>query len=121
MTRLTFEYDSEPYGKERDGAIVKMAREFGVETIVRHSHTLYNPDRSEIFIYLFIFTVRSKHVVLAVLLGTPLCFHTDCALYIVKSWYHVTISPVTEIRIWTLYFSKITLSTASLMYLLPAL
>ncbi|TSQ92633.1 Cryptochrome-2 [Bagarius yarrelli] len=40
-----FKYDSEPYGKERDGAIIKMAQEFGVETIVRHSHTLYNPNR----------------------------------------------------------------------------
>lgn len=47
MTRLTFEYDPEPYGKERDGAIIKMAQEFGVETIVRNSHTLYNLDRSE--------------------------------------------------------------------------
>ncbi|XP_070973134.1 cryptochrome-2 isoform X1 [Oncorhynchus clarkii lewisi] len=45
VTRLTFEYDSEPYGKERDGAIIKMAEEFGVETIVRNSHTLYNLDR----------------------------------------------------------------------------
>lgn len=47
MTRLTFEYDPEPYGKERDGAIIKMAQEFGVETIVRNSHTLYNLDRFE--------------------------------------------------------------------------
>ena len=46
MTRLTFEYDSEPYGKERDGAIIKMANEFGVETIVKNSHTLYSLDRS---------------------------------------------------------------------------
>ncbi|XP_049580176.1 cryptochrome-2 [Syngnathus scovelli] len=45
MTRLTFEYDPEPYGKERDNAIIKMAQEFGVETIVRNSHTLYNLDR----------------------------------------------------------------------------
>lgn len=45
MTRLTFEYDPEPYGKERDGAIIKMAQEFGVETIIRNSHTLYNLDR----------------------------------------------------------------------------
>ncbi|XP_062856908.1 cryptochrome-2 isoform X2 [Trichomycterus rosablanca] len=45
VTRLTFEFDSEPYGKERDGAIIKMAQEFGVETVVRHSHTLHNPDR----------------------------------------------------------------------------
>ncbi|XP_029288744.1 cryptochrome-2 isoform X2 [Cottoperca gobio] len=45
VTRLTFEYDPEPYGKERDGAIIKMAQEFGVEAIVRNSHTLYNLDR----------------------------------------------------------------------------
>ena len=45
MSRLTFEYDPEPYGKERDGAIMKMAQEFGVETIVRNSHTLYSLDR----------------------------------------------------------------------------
>lgn len=45
VTRLTFEYDPEPYGKERDGAIIKLAQQFGVETIVRNSHTLYNLDR----------------------------------------------------------------------------
>uniref|UniRef100_A0A673CB18 Cryptochrome-2-like n=1 Tax=Sphaeramia orbicularis TaxID=375764 RepID=A0A673CB18_9TELE len=45
VTRLTFEYDPEPYGKERDGAIIKMAQEFGVETVIRNSHTLYNLDR----------------------------------------------------------------------------
>ncbi|KAL7885370.1 hypothetical protein AOLI_G00056650 [Acnodon oligacanthus] len=45
VTRLTFEYDPEPYGKDRDGAIIKIAQEFGVETIVRNSHTLYSPDR----------------------------------------------------------------------------
>ncbi|KAM7413865.1 hypothetical protein PAMA_018927 [Pampus argenteus] len=45
VTRLTFEYDPEPYGKERDGAIIKMAQEFGVETVVRNSHTLFNLDR----------------------------------------------------------------------------
>lgn len=47
VTRLTFEYDPEPYGKERDAAIIKMAQEFRVETIVRNSHTLYNLDRYE--------------------------------------------------------------------------
>uniref|UniRef100_A0A673H2W2 Cryptochrome circadian regulator 2 n=1 Tax=Sinocyclocheilus rhinocerous TaxID=307959 RepID=A0A673H2W2_9TELE len=45
VTRLTFEYDSEPYGKERDAAIIKMAQEYGVETVVRNTHTLYSPDR----------------------------------------------------------------------------
>ncbi|KAG7282122.1 hypothetical protein CRUP_008234 [Coryphaenoides rupestris] len=33
VTRLTFEYDPEPFGKERDGAIIKVAHELGVETI----------------------------------------------------------------------------------------
>ncbi|XP_072242827.1 cryptochrome-2 isoform X1 [Leuresthes tenuis] len=45
VTRLTFENDPEPYGKERDGAIIKMAQEFGVETVIKNSHTLYNLDR----------------------------------------------------------------------------
>lgn len=45
MTRLTFEYDPEPYGKERDSAITKMAQQFGVETIIRNSHTLFHLDR----------------------------------------------------------------------------
>ncbi|KAK1161757.1 cryptochrome-2 [Acipenser oxyrinchus oxyrinchus] len=45
VTRLTFEYDSEPFGKERDAAIIKMAQELGVEVAVKNSHTLYNLDR----------------------------------------------------------------------------
>uniref|UniRef100_A0AAY4CJS5 Photolyase/cryptochrome alpha/beta domain-containing protein n=1 Tax=Denticeps clupeoides TaxID=299321 RepID=A0AAY4CJS5_9TELE len=45
VTRLTFEYDSEPYGKERDAAIIKLAHDFGVETRVKNSHTLYDLDR----------------------------------------------------------------------------
>ncbi|XP_028649658.1 cryptochrome-2 [Erpetoichthys calabaricus] len=45
ITRLTFEYDSEPFGKERDAAIIKFAEELGVETVVKNSHTLYNLDR----------------------------------------------------------------------------
>ncbi|XP_052419487.1 cryptochrome circadian regulator 3a isoform X1 [Carassius gibelio] len=43
--RLTFEYDSEPFGKERDAAIKKLAMEAGVEVIVKISHTLYNLDK----------------------------------------------------------------------------
>ena len=50
VTRLTFEYDSEPYGTERDATILKMAREFGVETHVRNSHTLYKLARSELIL-----------------------------------------------------------------------
>uniref|UniRef100_A0A4X2KR43 Cryptochrome-2 n=1 Tax=Vombatus ursinus TaxID=29139 RepID=A0A4X2KR43_VOMUR len=45
VTRLTFEYDSEPFGKERDAAIVKMAKEAGVEVVTENSHTLYDLDR----------------------------------------------------------------------------
>lgn len=42
ITRLSYEYDSEPFGKERDAAIQKLACEAGVEVMVRISHTLYN-------------------------------------------------------------------------------
>uniref|UniRef100_A0A8C5GN21 Cryptochrome-1-like n=1 Tax=Gouania willdenowi TaxID=441366 RepID=A0A8C5GN21_GOUWI len=44
ISRLTFEYDSEPFGKERDAAIKKLAMEAGVEVIVKISHTLYDLD-----------------------------------------------------------------------------
>ncbi|GCC34846.1 hypothetical protein chiPu_0013323 [Chiloscyllium punctatum] len=44
ISRLTFEYDSEPFSKERDAAIKKLAIEAGVEVIVRISHTLYDLD-----------------------------------------------------------------------------
>ncbi|CAG6021974.1 unnamed protein product [Menidia menidia] len=45
ISRLTFEYDSEPFGKERDAAIKKLATEAGVEVIVKISHTLYDLDK----------------------------------------------------------------------------
>ncbi|XP_068603734.1 cryptochrome-1-like isoform X1 [Brachionichthys hirsutus] len=45
ISRLTFEYDSEPFGKERDAAIKKLAMEAGVEVTVKISHTLYDLDR----------------------------------------------------------------------------
>lgn len=45
ITRLSHEYDSEPFGKERDAAIQKLATDLGVEVIVRTSHTLYNLDK----------------------------------------------------------------------------
>lgn len=45
ITRLTFEYDSEPFGKERDAAIKKLATEAGVEVIIKISHTLYDLDK----------------------------------------------------------------------------
>ncbi|KAK9967075.1 hypothetical protein ABG768_001492 [Culter alburnus] len=45
VSRLTFECDSEPFGKERDAAIKKLASEAGVEVIVKISHTLYDLNR----------------------------------------------------------------------------
>ncbi|KAF6723265.1 Cryptochrome-1 [Oryzias melastigma] len=45
ITRLSYEYDSEPFGKERDAAIQKLASEAAVEVMVRISHTLYDLDR----------------------------------------------------------------------------
>lgn len=45
VTHLSYEYDSEPFGKERDAAIQKLANEAGVEIMVGISHTLYNLDK----------------------------------------------------------------------------
>ncbi|XP_066528064.1 cryptochrome circadian regulator 3b isoform X2 [Hoplias malabaricus] len=45
INRLTFECDSEPFGKERDAAIKKLASEARVEVIVKISHTLYDLDK----------------------------------------------------------------------------
>uniref|UniRef100_A0A8D0CI62 Cryptochrome-1 n=1 Tax=Scleropages formosus TaxID=113540 RepID=A0A8D0CI62_SCLFO len=45
IKRLSYEYDSEPFGKERDAAIRKLASEAGVEVVVRISHTLYDLDK----------------------------------------------------------------------------
>ncbi|XP_008310578.1 cryptochrome-1b isoform X2 [Cynoglossus semilaevis] len=45
ITRLSYEYDSEPFGKERDAIIQKVAKEAAVEVMVRISHTLYDPEK----------------------------------------------------------------------------
>ncbi|KAM6979682.1 cryptochrome circadian regulator 3b [Aplochiton taeniatus] len=45
ITRLAFECDSEPFGKERDMVIKKLATEAGVEVVDRTSHTLYNLEK----------------------------------------------------------------------------
>lgn len=74
VTRLTFECDPEPYGKERDGAIIKMAKEFGVETIVRKSHTLYNLDRSVFKIWFIdLFSICNKHCLFCRQINSCVC------------------------------------------------
>ncbi|XP_034031416.1 cryptochrome-1-like [Thalassophryne amazonica] len=45
ISRLSYEYDSEPFGKERDAAIQKLPCEAGVEVLVWISHTLYDLDK----------------------------------------------------------------------------
>ena len=41
---LTFEEDSEPFGRERDAAIRLLAEESGVDVIMCRGHTLYDPQ-----------------------------------------------------------------------------
>ncbi|XP_078359944.1 cryptochrome-1-like [Oculina patagonica] len=41
---LTFEEDSEPFGRERDAAIRLLAKESGVDVTVCRAHTLYDPQ-----------------------------------------------------------------------------
>ncbi|KAM4743813.1 cryptochrome circadian regulator 5 isoform 2-T3 [Anableps anableps] len=45
VTKLTYEYDTEPYSLRRDEKVASLAKEHGVEVIYKISHTLYNIDR----------------------------------------------------------------------------
>ncbi|KAM6970397.1 cryptochrome circadian regulator 5 [Aplochiton taeniatus] len=45
VTKLTYEYDTEPYGQARDKEVTRLAKEHGVEVIYKISHTLYDIDR----------------------------------------------------------------------------
>ncbi|XP_052224895.1 cryptochrome-2-like [Dreissena polymorpha] len=45
ITRLTFEVDTEPYARQRDMDVEKIAREFHVEVVKCVSHTLYDTER----------------------------------------------------------------------------
>lgn len=42
ITKLTFGEDTLPFGKERDSAIQLLAKEAGIDVIVRPSNTLYD-------------------------------------------------------------------------------
>lgn len=42
ITKLTFEYDSEPFPRNRDTAVIRRAEQAGVKIIVKTSHTLYD-------------------------------------------------------------------------------
>ncbi|XP_063799756.1 cryptochrome-1-like [Pseudophryne corroboree] len=45
VTRLTFEVDTEPYSRQRDAEVERLAAEHNVEVIQRVSNTLYDIDR----------------------------------------------------------------------------
>lgn len=43
VTRLCFEFDTEPYAQTRDGAVQEAARRDGVEVVCPVSHTIFDP------------------------------------------------------------------------------
>ena len=45
VTKLTFERESEPFGKQRDAVITHLAESVGVEVLSCTSHTLYDVDQ----------------------------------------------------------------------------
>lgn len=45
VTKLTYEYDTEPYSLSRDNTVTTLAKEHGVEVVYKISHTLYDVDR----------------------------------------------------------------------------
>ena len=44
ITHLVFEKDTDAYARERDQAVVELAKAAGVEVIIRVGRTLYDPD-----------------------------------------------------------------------------
>ena len=45
ITRVTYEYDSEPYPQRRDDAVKRLLEYRGVEVLVTPSHTLFNIEK----------------------------------------------------------------------------
>lgn len=45
VTKLTYEYDTEPYSLSRDKTVMTLAEESGVEVVHKVSHTLYDIER----------------------------------------------------------------------------
>lgn len=59
VTKLTYEYDTEPYSVRRDKTVTALAKEHGVEVIYKVSHTLYDIDRYS-RMYCFAFAIDSS-------------------------------------------------------------
>ncbi|KAK5915063.1 hypothetical protein CesoFtcFv8_000694 [Champsocephalus esox] len=45
VTKLTYEYDTEPYSLSRDKTVTTLAKEHGVEVVYKISHTIHDMDR----------------------------------------------------------------------------
>lgn len=45
VTKLTYEYDTEPYSLSRDETVCALAKKHNVDVVCRVSHTLYNIER----------------------------------------------------------------------------
>lgn len=45
VTKLTYEYDTEPYSLSRDRKVTSLAKEHDVQVIYKISHTLHDIDR----------------------------------------------------------------------------
>merc|ERR1712179_368356 len=45
VKKITWEDDTEPYAKERDAKIEKLAKDRKIEVVTCTSHTLYNPEQ----------------------------------------------------------------------------
>lgn len=45
VTKLTYEYDTEPYSLSRDKAVSALATDHGVDVVYKISHTLYDIER----------------------------------------------------------------------------
>ncbi|CAJ1049005.1 cryptochrome circadian regulator 5 [Xyrichtys novacula] len=45
ITKLTYEYDTEPYSLSRDETVTALAKKLNVDVICKISHTLYNIER----------------------------------------------------------------------------
>ncbi len=50
MSRLCFEYDTEPYARQRDAAVTELAQQAGVEVQTPVSHTLYVSDTGRLLL-----------------------------------------------------------------------
>ena len=44
ITHLVFEKDTDAYARDRDEAVMKQAKDAGVEVVVKMGRTLYDPD-----------------------------------------------------------------------------